>query len=202
MHSTAPDAEPTTDFEDSPTYTFKPSLIGAGQAFRLAVDALEWQVGRHSGRIPYREISRVRLSFRPVTMAPRRFLAEIWSKNSPKMQIASTSWRSMVEVSRQDAQYAIFIDALHHRLHGAGSEAAFETGKPPWLYWPGAVIFAGLTLALAFLVVRALQADAKIAAALVVGFLAFSLWQIGDFFRRNRPGTYSAGAVPPQVLPR
>jgi hypothetical protein len=57
-------------------------------------------------------------------------------------------------------------------------------------------------LALAFLVGRALQEGSNIAAALVAAFLAFSLWQLGDFFRRNRPGTYSAGAVPPQVLPR
>ena len=90
----------------------------------------------------------------------------------------------------------------HRRLDSAGSEAAFVTGSPPWLYWPGVVIFAGLALALAFLVTQALQAGSNMTAALVIGFLAFSLWQLGDFFRRNRPGTYSAGAVPPQVLPR
>lgn len=201
MSSLSPATEPTA-FEDLPTYVFKPSLMGAGQAFRLHEDALEWQIGRHTGRIPYGEIRRVRLSFRPVTMASRRFLAEVWSPNAPKLQIASTSWRSMVEVARQDAQYADFIGALHERLHRAGSKAAFETGTPPWLYWLGVVTFAGVTLALAVLAVRGLQTGAYAGAAFVVAFLAFSLWQIGDFFRRNRPGTYSADAVPRQVLPR
>jgi hypothetical protein len=200
MASDSPAAAPTV-FEELPTYAFKPSLMGSMHAYRLAPDALEWQIGRHAGRVPYRAISRVRLSFRPVTMASRRFLTEIWSPNTPKLQIASTSWRSMVEMTRQDAEYAAFIEALHQRLREAGSKAPLTTGSPPWLYWAGVVLFSAVALALALLAMRSLQAGSTIGATFVLAFLAFSLWQIGDFFRRNRPGTYSAGAVPPQVLP-
>jgi hypothetical protein len=63
---------------DDPVYSYKPSLTGAAWEFRLRPDALEWRAGRHEGRVPYGRIARVRLSFRPVTMQTRRFVAEIW----------------------------------------------------------------------------------------------------------------------------
>jgi len=49
--------------------------------------------------------------------------------------------------------------------------------------------------------VRALQQDAWPAALFLAGFFALLLWQIGGFFRRNRPQRYEAGAIPPAVLP-
>jgi hypothetical protein len=39
-------------------------------------------------------------------------------------------------------------------------------------------------------------------AAIVAAFLAFYLWQAGNFFRRNRPGTYRPDALPADVMPR
>jgi len=34
------------------------------------------------------------------------------------------------------------------------------------------------------------------------GFLALFVWQLGAFFRRNRPEVYLPEAVPQNVLPR
>jgi hypothetical protein len=44
-----------------PIYAHKPSLMGAAWQLCLRSDALEWQTGRYSGRIPYAGITRVRL---------------------------------------------------------------------------------------------------------------------------------------------
>ena len=62
--------------------------------FRLAPDALEWEVGFRTGRVRYGDIKRVRLSFRPMTLQNHRFIAELWPSNGPKLTIASSSWRS------------------------------------------------------------------------------------------------------------
>ena len=48
----------TTDIADDeaaadPAYAFKPSLMGAMCQFTLRPDAMEWQIGRRSGRVPY-----------------------------------------------------------------------------------------------------------------------------------------------------
>jgi hypothetical protein len=184
------------------TYAYKPALMGAPFEFRLTPTGLEWRKGRHSDCIPYGRIRRLRLSFRPANMQSYRFLAEIWATGAPKLPISSTSWRSMMELQRHDAEYAAFIAELHRRMAAAGSTASFEAGSPPVIYWMGAVVFAAVCLALAALAVRGLQEGAFAAAANVGGFLALTLWQLGTFFRRNRPATYRPDALPAQVMPQ
>ena len=182
-------------------YAYKPSLLGAPCEFRLTPTALEWARGRHAGQIPYRQIRRLRLSYRPVSMQSHRFLAEVWVTGGPKLQIFSTSWRSIVEHERHDAAYTAFVAELHRGIAAAGAAPTLQAGTPAMLYWVGFVVFAGVSLALAALTVRALQGGAYAAAGIVGGFLALFLWQVGTFLRRNRPGTYQADALPPLVLP-
>lgn len=187
---------------DDPTYAFKSSLMGAGFEFRLAFDALEWRRGGQAGRVPYDRIRRVRLSFRPMTMQNYRFLTEIWSTSGPKLQIASTSWKSLVEHQRFDAPYRAFVIELCRRIGAAGAQTSFERGSTAWIYWPGVAVFVAASFGLAGLVVRALMTQVWSGAAFVAAFLALFLWQAGHLFSRNRPGLFSPDAVPPQVLPK
>ena len=187
---------------DDPFYSFKPALLGAPWELRLRPDALEWQVGYRSGRVPYDRIRRLRLSFRPITMQSYRFLTEIWSDANPRITIASTSWKSIVEQERQDAAYRAFIAELHRRIAAAPARIRFQTGSPVIIYWLGAVICVAAGIALALLTMRALLTREWAGAALVGGFTALFVWQIGTFFWRNQPGTYRPDALPAHVLPR
>jgi len=182
-------------------YAYKSSLMGAPFEFRLAPDALEWSRGAAKGRVPYRNIRRLRLGFRPMTMQNHRFLAEIWT-DGPKLAIASTSWKSLVEHERLDAPYRAFVTELCRRIGAAGGQTMFQAGSPAVIYWLGVMVFVGASLALAGLVVRALQVQAWSGAAFIAAFMAFFLWQAGTFFRRNRPGTFRPSAIPDLVLPR
>src|SRR5258708_1653681 len=167
----------------APGYAFRSSLMGAGFELRLAIDAWEWRGGGQAGRVPYDRIRRIRLSFRPMTMQNYRFVTEVWPENGPKLQIASTSWKSLVEHQRLDAEYRAFVSELSRRIGAAGRNTAFDTGSPAFLYWPGVVIFTGAALALAALAVRALQQQAWGGAAFVAAFCALFLYQAGNFFR-------------------
>lgn len=187
---------------DQPTYSYKPSLLGAPWEFSLTPAGLVWNVGRHSGRVPYQDVRMVRLLFRPTTMQTHRFVTEIWSQDGPKLTIASTSYRSMIEHERQDAAYRNFVTALHRRIGAAGNDTRLVSGKPGFLYWPGLVVFAVVALALGALTVQGLRTQFWWGAAFVAGFLALFLWQIGGYFRRNRPGTYRADGLPRELLPR
>lgn len=199
-----PEAGPGDSSADAAeiAYAYKPSLVGAPFQFRLARDAFEWSKGGGIGRTPYDRIRRIRLGFRPQTMQNHRFLAEVWTADGPKLQIASTSWKSLVEQERFDEGYRVFVTELCRRTGGAGGQTLFQAGSPAILYWPGVVVFVGASLALAGLVIRALQQGAWGGAAFIAGFLAFFLWQAGAFFRRNRPRVFRADAVPDAVLPR
>jgi len=185
---------------DEFAYVYKSSVIGPPFEFRLAPDALHWGKGGASGQTPYRKIRRVRLGFRPMTMQNHRFVTEIWTAG-PKLTIASTSWKSMVEHERLDARYRVFVTELCRRTGAAGGQTVFQTGSPLVLYWMGVIVFVAASLAIAAMIVRALQAQVWSGAAFVAAFFAFFLWQAGTFFRRNRPGTFKADAIPASVLP-
>ena len=183
-------------------YSYKPSLLGAPWEFRLTPTELVWEVGRHSGRVLYRNIRMVRLVYRPTTMQSSRFLAEIWSQDNPKLTIASVSWRSMLEQERQDAAYRNFVTVLHRHIGEAGDNARLVSGTPGFIYWPGLGVFALVALAMAALIAQALWTQSLGGAAIVAGFLAVLLWQVGQYLSRNRPGRYRSDVLPRRLLPR
>ncbi len=186
----------------SVTYAYRPSLLGTVWEFKLDGEGVGWAAGRKGGHIPFRSVRRMRLSYRPASMQSHRFLTELWADGAPKLKIMSSSWKSMVEQERLDKPYAAFVAELHRRIAMAAVPARFERGSHPMLYWPGVIVFAGVALVAAALVVRALHADAKGGAAFVAAFLALFLWQGGNFFRRNRPGRYRPEAVPAELMPK
>lgn len=195
-------ADPDTIQETWPTYSFRPTLMGAGWTFALAPDAIVWHVGGYSGRLPYDQIRQIRLSFRPMTMQSRRFVTEIWPQQGSKLTIASASWRSMIEMDRQDAPYCAFITELHRRMAQSRGTTVYTTGSPPLLYWPGLAVMIPAAVLIAGMAIGTLFDREWATAAIIAGFLAFFLWQIGTFFWRNRPGSYRPDALPEQVLPR
>ncbi|HYY37472.1 MAG TPA: hypothetical protein VE801_07020 [Xanthobacteraceae bacterium] len=185
-----------------PVYVHKPSLMGAAWQLCLRPDALEWQRGRYSGRIPYAGITRVRLSFRPASMQTRRFVTEIWWTGGRRLSIPSTSRRLPVEWYPQDRAYGAFIRELNRRIAAVGGPAAVVTGVLAFLYWPGLALFAAVALAIAALTVRALEIGDYAGAALLGGLFALFVWQSGIFFKRNRPGRYRPEAVPNDLVPQ
>ena len=186
---------------EDPYYSYKPSLMGAPWEFWLRPGALEWRAGRHQGRTPYGDITYVRLSYRPITMQTNRFLTELWSTNSPRLTIASSSWQSMVEQGSQIEPYGAFVRELHARMAAAGVRTHFQAGMPGFLYWPGLAAFAGVVLATVILIIRAMLIGEWAAVALLGGFLALFVWYSGRFFQRNRPRPYRPDAVPVDLVP-
>ena len=193
--------EPAGTEDNSVAYAYRPSLMGAAWQFRLTDEGIEWAAGRRSGRIPYRNVRRMRMSFRPVNMQSQRFLTEVWADGAPKLQIVSSSWKSLVEQERLDKFYSAFVAELHRRIVQAATPMQFEQGSNPLLYWPGLIVFVGVALGLATLIVRALQADAMSGATFIGGFLMLLLWQGGTYFCRNRPGVYRPDALPAALMP-
>ncbi len=197
-------AEPDRKHDDAGalSYVYKPSLFGAPSEFLLRRDGLQWHIGAYRGFVPYRDVRRVRLSYRPATMQGQRFLTEIWSDKNPKLQIASTSWRNFIDQERLDTGYAGFITELHRRLAGAGSAAQFFTGMPVINYWIGVVVFGAALVALGMMTFRALQLGEWAGAAIIGALWAVFGFQLGNYFMRNRPSRYRPEVLPPAVLPR
>ena len=202
MQNLRMNGEPADAAPESAVYAYRPSPMGAPREFKLAGDGIDWAAGRNAGHIAFRNIRRLRMSFKPTGMQSHRFITEVWADGALKLEIISSSWKSMFEQERQDKAYTDFIAELHRRIAVATVPARFEQGSHPLLYWPGVVVLVGVALGLAGLIVRALQADAMGGAAFVTAFLVLFLWQGGNFFRRNRPGVYRPEAPPAELLPK
>lgn len=184
-----------------PRYLYKASLMGSPWSFQLAPDALVWSFGLRSGRTPYGSIRRIRLGFRPVTMQHYRFLAEVWPERGPKVPIASSSWKSLVEQERQDDAYTTFITELHRRIAQAQGNPRLDAGALSFLYWPGLVVLTVISLALIGLIVGTLRQGDTFATLFLLGFFVLLAWQLGMFFKRNRPRRYTLDRIPRDVLP-
>ena len=191
----------TDDYESAPRYSFRPSMMGAPREFALRNEGLHWRIGRHSATIPYRSITALRLSYRPISMQSHRFLAEIWAPGMPKLMLASTSCKNLVEHERQDKAYLDFLTALHERIVAAGGTPLFIRGMPRSLYGPAIAVFVLITIGLLVLFARGLAEGAFGGVAFIAAFFALFLWQIGSIFRRNLPGSYLPQALPQAVIP-
>jgi hypothetical protein len=183
------------------TYVYKASLIGSAHRFELTDDGLAWHVAGRSGVWPYRDIAAVRLSYRPVSMQPRRFRADIDRAGGGRIVLLSTTWTTVTLMAPQDRDYRAFITQLHRRLEQAGSSAELVGGLRPALYHAAVAMLAIVAVAIGGLLIRALSTGEWAGALFLIGFAALFWWQIGGFVTRNRPQRYAFDALPAGLLP-
>ncbi|MDO9060596.1 MAG: hypothetical protein Q7U92_16460 [Bradyrhizobium sp.] len=194
-------ATPSADGAPATRYGYKAALIGAARQFELTDRGLAWKVGGKSGVWPYADISMVRLSYRPSSMQPRRFRADIGLGDRQRVTILSTSWQTVTLMAPQDSDYTTFITQLHARMQAAGSQATLLGGIKSGLYVAGLVLVALVAISIIGLTVRALATGEFAGALFLVGFAVLFGWQIGGFLRRNRPQVYTFDRLPPELLP-
>jgi hypothetical protein len=182
-------------------YRYRASLIGAAHRFELTDDGLSWRVGGRSGVWPYRAITSIRLSYRPVSMQSRRFRADIENLSRERIAVLSTSWQTAALMAPQDRDYRAFIHALHRRRAQAGGKVVLTGGLNPHVHVAAIGVLALLATAMVGLLLRALATGEFAGALFLVGFAALFAWQIGGFIRRNRPRSYRFDDLPNDLLP-
>jgi hypothetical protein len=183
------------------SYVYKASLIGSAHRFELTEDRLAWHVRGRSGLWPYADIAAVRLSYRPVSMQPRRFRADIEHVSGARVSVLSTTWTTVTLMAPQDRDYRAFITQLHRRLKEAGSRVELIGGLRPVLYHAGVAVLAIVAVSMTGLLIRALATGEWAGALFLVGFAALFGWQIGGFVRRNKPRRYTFDELPGELLP-
>src|SRR5437870_2556432 len=192
---------PNDDTANHLRYAYKASLIGSAHQFELTDKGLAWKISGRSGVWAYRDISSIRLSYRPTSMQAHRFRADLWDKGGGRIKIVSTNWQTVSLMTPQDNGYRAFMTELHARMAAAGSKATLTGGLPSGLY-AAALVFVGLlAIAMIGLFVRAVMTGEYAGAAFLVAFALLFNWQIGGFVRRNRPIAYTFDHLPEALLP-
>lgn len=182
-------------------YSYKASLVGSACQFELTDAGLSWRVGSRSGVWPYADIASVRLSYRPMSMQPRRFRADIEKTGSGRISIFSTTWQTVTLMSPQDQDYRAFIVELHRRMQQSGSKAALLGGIGTMTYGAAVAIVGLLAVAMIGLLWRALATSEFTGALFLVTIAIWFMWTIGGFIRRNRPRRYTFERLPDALLP-
>ena len=190
----------STDETAEFTYSYKPSVIGAGWSFRLTPAGIAWESGRRSGVTAYRDITKVRMSYRPATMQSNRFETRVWA-GRPAFAIVSASWQGMFNQQAASPDYTRFVTELHRRLAASGSSATFEAGTHPFVFFFGILFSSVVGLAVAGLIWRAAGALDWGPVVVLVAMFAFFAWTGFNFFRRNWPTRYRAADPPKALLP-
>jgi hypothetical protein len=183
------------------SYAFKASLISSAYQFELTDAGLSWQMGRRSGMWPYADIASIRLSYRPMSMQPRRFRADIERAGGERIAIFSTTWQTISLMTPQDEGYRAFITELHRRMRAAGSKASLIGGIGTVTYAMAVAMLVLLAIAMIGLLVRALATSEFTGALFLIGIAIWFAWTIGGFIKRNRPRRYSFDALPETLLP-
>jgi hypothetical protein len=182
-------------------YAYKASLIGAAHQFELTDSGLSWRVGNKSAVWAYADIAAIRLSYRPVSMQSRRFRADIENADGARIAILSTTWQTAALMAPQDHDYRAFITLLHRRMKQAGTNATLIGGLRPPIYAAAIIFLTLVAIAMAGLLLRAIDTGEFAGVLFLVGFAALFAWQVGGFVRRNRPQAYTFDRLPEALLP-
>lgn len=187
--------------EQQISYAFKPKMFGAPHSFQLSKDGLDWELGPRSGRIGYPMIRHIRLGYKPTNTGSARFIAEIWSHNTPKLSVSSVSSRSMLDTEDLGKDYAAFLRELHLRIAASKADCVFEAGMPAWRWWPASIFGVLAFLALSYVVFQGVMTGQHFVAGAIALLGVWFLWQIWNLISRNRPRYYPPHDIPADVLP-
>ena len=195
----------TIDLPNDPAvdvrYAYKASLVGAARQFELTDAGLAWRVSGKSDVWPYRAISAIRLSYRPVSMQSHRFRADIEHSGGGRLLLLSTSWQTAALMAPQSKDYRDFMMELHRRMAEAGSTAVLSGGLGPRIYAAALIFLTLLAVSMAGLLVRAVGTGEFAGVLFLIGFTILFGWQVGGFIRRNRPQAYTFAHLPGALLP-
>ena len=186
---------------DSLDYAYRPSLLGAPTEFRLTGDARLERPAAARARYRCATCAWCACGSSPPACSPTASspksgrTARPGSKSSPppgRAWWSRSGWTPATPPSSPNCTGASRLPARRRASCRASMRCC--TGR--------AWCFSSWWRLLAALVPRALQAHTLGGAAFIVGFLALFLWQGGNFFRRNRPGSYRPDALPPELMPK
>jgi hypothetical protein len=192
---------PDTDDGRKISYQHRAKAYAQDASFVLEDDHVMVNQGRRSGAFHYRDIMLIRLMYKPRNTTNEGYQAKIYRRDRKTASLTNLSWKSLVDLERQDADYTRFVRALIGETVRVNPSAVLEAGLPRWLH--GLTSVAGIIalLALAIVTVQAVINGAWPVALLTAALTAYFGWWSWRYLGRNLPRRFSADSIPPDVMP-
>lgn len=187
----------------SQTITFrqKPRPVGFETAYTLQGGKLIMDSTRRVDEIDLSRVVEARFTYDPNSMSFSGFKTRLTLADRKTVSFGNLSWRSMVDLNRQENEYRTFATALAAAIASHAPQARFVAGKPMpiWLLFAATAVVTCAVM-VAFAVMAFTRGAGN--AAIVGGLLgALAIWQITPMVIRNRPRDLPRGEIPPELLP-
>jgi hypothetical protein len=186
---------------DAITYQHRAKPYAPEAEFVLKDDHVAITQGARKGNFPYRDIDLIRLTYRPRNTTNEGYVAKIYRRDRKTASLTNLSWKSLVDMERQDASYAAFVRALIGRITAANPAVALQAGMPRWLHLITGAFGAAAVLTMIVVTAQAIR-NASWPIALMTGALALYFgWWSWRYLTRNRPRRFTPDALPADVMP-
>jgi hypothetical protein len=158
--------------------------------------------GARKGDFPYRDIVMVRLMYKPRNTTNEGYQAKLYRRDKKTASLTNLSWKSLVDLERQDADYSRFVRELIGRIVAANPDVILEAGMPTWLHRVTALFGILSVLALIIVAGQALIQGSWPVALLTGALGLYFTWWSARYLGRNRPRGFRPEAIPADVMPR
>jgi hypothetical protein len=182
------------------TYQQNPRPMGFGVTYRLAGDRLVVDTLRRTDEINLGAVARLRLTYEAGKLSSGFYKTAIRLKDGRSVSLTSLSWSGLAQSTNQVEAYRAFVAALIEAVGRASPQARLEGGKPRFVWTAMAITTGALTLAAAYIALRAFLGGATGGALVPLALGAVIMWQMGPVVLRNRPRPFTADALPADLL--
>jgi hypothetical protein len=169
--------------------------------FEMKGDHVAITQGNRSGNFIYRDIVLIRLLYRPRNTTNEGYQTKLYRRDRKTAALTNLSWKSLVDLDRQDDAYARFVRELISAVARDNPAVTLAAGMPRWqhLVTAGAALVA--MLALLIVLVQALRNGGWAVAGLTAALGAYFGWWSLRYLSRNRPRTFTRDVIPADVMP-
>lgn len=186
---------------ENPDFRQRPKPIGYEIAYRIEGDVLVVDQMRKVERLRLAAVEQMRFTFDPGNISARGFRTQLRLKDGRSLTFGNLSWKSFVDVDRQEEAYRAFATRLAAAVAAANPQCRFFAGKPLVLWGLFTLLAVAAIFGMALFGWSAWTHGRNGAAFMALVLALLGIWQMEPMVRLNRPRELGPGEVPPDLLP-
>jgi hypothetical protein len=169
--------------------------------FELRDDRVAIEQGSRKGDFFFSQIAMIRLMYKPKNTTNEGYQTKIYRRDRKTAAFTNLSWKSLVDVERQDDDYSAFVRRLIADATAENPSIVLAAGLPRWLHGIVMAVAIASVAALLALTIEAMRQGSWPVSLLTTTLAGYFIWWAYRYVGRNLPRSFKAGAIPADVMP-
>lgn len=183
-------------------YTFRLSAFTKEKTFSLLENEIKSEekgTGKIE-RIRYNQVKEVILSYGNSKNMPDMYFCQVKGSNGETLKLRSQHFKGYANFESRNESYTIFVRELHHKLANY-QQVIFRKGISEGMYY-FSLFFAvvGIIALVAIGIITFFTSDFWYWIVFLIATPLLAI-KLRDYLKKNKPGVYSADAIPEELLP-